>query len=350
MPSTPTPGPDRSVAADMAAAARDWLDALPGGQRGIAQRGRPRSGSPAEDDRQRWHYTPVDHGGLTLAAMGPEQRSLAMRLVASGLSTAGYVTVCTVMGLENVLDRVEGFSPARGGERLRDPGRYYLRVFGDPGGAAPWGWRLGGHHVSVNNLVVDGRLAAVTPNFLGANPASSPLLGDGALRPLGATEDLARELVRSLPADARDRAVLLDRAPSDIVSRERRRLPRDGELLHADEPADPRLDLGTGPVGLPGRDMDAAQRELLGRLLAAYTDRVPPGLVTPPDLDAVHLAWAGSLEPGRAHYYRLQGPGLLVEWDDTQDDANHAHSVWRDPDGDFGLDALAQHRAAHHPA
>src|SRR5215213_874759 len=195
----------REVAASMAAAAQAWLDSLAGAQHAVAQRGRPRSGSPAEDDRQRWHYTPVDHGGLTLAEMGPEQRSLAMRLVATGLSDAGYVTVCTVMGLENVLDRVEGFRPVRDGVRYRDPGRYYLRVFGEPGGAAPWGWRLGGHHVSLNNLVVDGRVAAVTPNFLGANPASAPLLGDGVLRPLGATEDLARELVRSLPPAARRR-------------------------------------------------------------------------------------------------------------------------------------------------
>jgi hypothetical protein len=348
MPATTPSSPEREVADEMAGAARAWLDALPGGQRGIAQRGRPRSGSPAEADRQRWHYTPVDHGGLTFTAMGPEQRSLAMQLVATGLSTAGYVTVCTVMGLENVLDRIEGFPPVRGGERRRDPGRYYLRVFGDPGGTAPWGWRLGGHHVSLNNLVVDGRVAAVTPNFLGANPASAPLLADGALRPLGPTEDLARELVRSLPPDARERAVLLDRAPSDIVSGELPRLPRGSEVLSADDPADPRLDLGPGPVGLPGSDLDAGRRELLGRLLAAYTGRVPEGLSAAPDLDTVHLAWAGSLEPGRPHYYRLHGPGLLVEWDDTQDDANHAHSVWRNPDGDFGLDVLAEHRAVHH--
>jgi Protein of unknown function (DUF3500) len=346
MPATTTA--DREVAAAMTAAARAWLDSLAGAHRGIAQRGRPRSGSPAEEERQRWHYTPVDHGGLTLAAMGPEQRSLAMRLVATGLSTAGYVTVCTVMGLENVLDGAEGFPPVRGGERRRDPGRYYLRVFGEPGSPAPWGWRLGGHHVSLNNLVVDDRVRAVTPNFLGANPASAPLLGSGALRPLGPTEDLARELVRSLPAAARRRAVLLDRAPADIVSGERPRLPRGDEVVPADAPADSRLDLGTHPRGLPGSELDTAQREQLAALLTAYTGRVPPGLVDPPELDAVHLAWAGSLEPGSPHYYRLQGPGLLVEWDNTQNDANHAHAVWRDPDGDFGRDALAEHRAAHH--
>src|SRR5215213_10566196 len=130
----------REVAGHMATAARAWLGSLPGAQRGIAQRGRPRSGSPAEDDRQRWHYTPVDHGGLTFTAMGPEQRSLAMQLVATGLTTAGYVTVCTVMGLENVLDHVEGFSVDWGRERGRDPGMYLKRVFGDTAGQGQWGW------------------------------------------------------------------------------------------------------------------------------------------------------------------------------------------------------------------
>jgi hypothetical protein len=342
---TTTPDPAQDVATAMATAAGEWLDSLRGAERGVAQRGRPRSGSPAEDERQRWHYTPVDHGGLTLAAMTAEQRSLAMQLVATGLSTAGYVTVCTVMGLENVLDRVEGFRPVRGGERHRDPGRYYLRIFGEPGGGMPWGWRLGGHHVSLNNLVVDGRVRAVTPNFLGANPAASPLLGSGSLRPLGPTEDLARELVRSLPPAQQRRAVLLDRAPSDIVTGERPLLPRDREV-RSDE--DDRLDVGRRPAGLPGGELDGDRRELLRRLLDAYTGRVPDGLAAVPDLDEVHLAWAGPLDPGQPHYYRLQGPGLLVEWDDTQDDANHAHAVWRDPGGDFGVDALAEHRAAHH--
>lgn len=322
----------RAVGGRMAAAAASWLDALDEEQRGHARRGAPMSGTD-EEDRRTWHYTPVDHGGLPLGAMDPEQQSLAMRLVASGLSAAGYVTVCTVMGLENVLDSREGFPPVRDGLRLRDPGRYYLRVFGDPRGPGPWGWRLGGHHVSLNNLVVGGRVAAVTPNFLGANPAASPLLAGGVLRPLGATEDLARELVRSLPPGARGRAVVADRAPADIVSGERPLLPPDGEI---------------GPVGLPATELDGDARDLLRRLVAAYTGRVPDGLVRPVDLDGVHLAWAGSLEPGEPHYHRLSAPGLLVEWDDTQDGANHAHSVWRDPRGDFGVDVLAEHRAAHH--
>jgi hypothetical protein len=301
-----------------------------------------------------------------------------MQLVATGLSTAGYVTVCTVIGLENVLDQVEGFTVDWGRERGRDPGLYFLRVFGEPGGTAPWGWRFGGHHVSLNNLVVDGRVRATTPCFLGADPASAPLLGPAALRPLGTAEDLARELVRSLSPELASQAVLLDRAPSDIIGGNRTRVTEGDEMILLDglfrgrftEPrlvdrlsrmtasaeagsgydaADHRrLALGARPKGLPATALDDAQRELLRALLEVYRGRTPDGLAAPVDLDAVHLAWAGSTEPGQPHYYRLQAPRLLVEWDNTQRGANHAHSVWRDPERDFGLDALARHRAAHH--
>jgi hypothetical protein len=255
---------------------------------------------------------------------------------------------------------------------------YYLRVFGDPGGPGPWGWRFGGHHVSLNYLVVDGRVRAVTPSFLGADPASAPLLGPATLRPLGTAEDLARELMRSLPPALATRAVLLDRAPSDIVGGNRSRLTDGDEMILLDELfrgrfSEPRLvdrisrmtegaesasgydaadhrrlALTDQPKGLSATELDDAQRELLRTLVGAYVGRVPDGLAAPVDLDAVHFAWAGSTEPGEPHYYRLQGPRLLLEWDNTQRGANHAHSVWRDPLCDFGTDVLAQHRAAHH--
>ncbi len=138
-----------------------------------------------------------------------------MRLVASGLSEAGYNTVATVIGLENVLDRVEDFSVLWGRERSRDPNMYYLRVFGEPGGDRPWGWRFGGHHVSLNFLVADGRVAATTPLFMGADPAASPLLGGTTLRPLAAAEDLARTLVRSFPRGGGRAAAAA--APYDVV-------------------------------------------------------------------------------------------------------------------------------------
>jgi hypothetical protein len=371
------PTPDETVACRMADAAGAWLSALSTEQRALAQEGPP-GGRDSEPERLRWYYTPTDHGGLPLGQQRPAQQSLAMQLVATGLSTAGYVTVCTVIGLENVLDHVEGWTVDWGRERGRDPGLYFLRVFGEPGGPAPWGWRFGGHHVSLNYLVVDGRVHAMTPSFIGADPASAPLLGTAALRPLGSAEDLARELMRSLAPDLAAAALLLDRAPSDIVGGNRTRVGAGDRMilldaLFRDRFSEPRLvdritrltrsaEAGTGyddadhraleltrePRGLPASALDAEQRELLAALLATYQGRVPDGLVAPVDLDAVHFAWAGATEPGQPHYYRLQAPRLLVEWDNTQRGANHAHSVWRDPERDFGLDVLARHRSLAH--
>ncbi|HEY4421412.1 MAG TPA: DUF3500 domain-containing protein [Pseudonocardia sp.] len=374
----------RDVADRMAEAAGEWLESLDAQQRGVGTGATPGADDPSDAERLRWFYTPTDHGGLTLHQQRPAQQRLAMRLVATGLSTPGYVTAATVMGLENVLDHVEGFSATFGRERGRDPGMYYLRVFGEPGGAAPWGWRFGGHHVSLNNLVVDRRVAATTPCFLGADPATSPLLGGATLRPLGAPEDLARELVRSLPPELAERALLIPHAPTDIVGANRSRIgdgdeakplvdvwrgrfpdPEQQENLRrrsARSEADSGVDrdghralaLTRTPKGVPASELDAGQRDLLLQLLATYLGRVPdeispiPNYRDPAALDEVHLAWAGSRDAGKPHYYRLQGPRLLAEWDNTQRQVNHAHSVWRDPESDFGLDVLAAHRAAHH--
>jgi Protein of unknown function (DUF3500) len=374
----------REVAARMATAAAAWLDALDPAQRAVATGGTPSPDAESDAERRRWFYTPTDHGGLTLGAQRPSQQRLAHQLVAAGLSAAGYVTVATIIGLDNVLDYVEGWSVDWGRERGRDPGLYYLRVFGEPGGAAPWGWRFGGHHVSLNNLVVDGAVRSMTPCFLGADPASSPLLGPAPLRPLAGAEDLARELVRSLDPGRAARAILLDRAPADIVGGNRSRLADGDQMMYLRDVwrqpfTDPELagrvaqmdaaaelangydagdyqrtSLTTVPKGLPARELDAGQRDLLRALLATYLGRVPDGLSPQPDydddavLDAVCLAWAGPTAPGQPLYYRLQGPRLLIEYDNVQRHANHAHSVWRDPAADFGYDALGAHLAAHH--
>ncbi|NMI01619.1 DUF3500 domain-containing protein [Pseudonocardia sp. K10HN5] len=365
----------------MAAAAGAWLESLDAEQAAAARRGTPGADAEADAERLRWYYTPTDHGGLPLKDMRPAQQSLAMQLVASGLSTAGYNTVATVMGLENILDHVEGWSVDWGRERGRDPGLYWLRVFGEPGGNAPWGWRFGGHHVSLNNLVVDGAVRSTTPCFIGSDPAAAPLLGPNPLRPLGGAEDLARELVRSLRPELAARAVLLDRAPSDIIGGNRTRIGDGDEMLHLPDiwrghfteqrlidrvtamderaeggsgygPADhAALALTTVPKGVAAAELDTGQRELLRTLLQTYLGRVPDGLTAVPGeaaLEAVHFAWAGGTAPEDPHYYRLQGPRLLVEYDNTQRQVNHAHSVWRDPEADFGFDALAAHRTAHH--
>lgn len=373
----------REVAAAMADAAQAWLEMLDSDQRTDAT-----GAGPTDDDtdaeRRRWFYTPTDHGGLTVHRQRPAQQRAAMRLVAIGLSMPAYVTVATIMGLENVLDRTEGFTVLFDRERGRDPGLYYLRVFGEPGRPRPWGWRFGGHHVSLNNLVVDGVLVSSTPLFLGVDPATSPLLGGAVNRPLASVEDLARELVRSLPTDLRRQAVLLDKAPSDFVTGNRTALaegdqviplagvwrgPFTGTAQQAGlqalsdtidataglTPADHEVVAYTArPKGVPARALDPEQRELLRALLGTYLGRVPEGTLPmaryagDQALDAVHVAWAGSTEAGQPHYYRLQGPELLIEWDNTQRHANHAHSVWRNPSSDFGLDVLARHRAAHH--
>jgi hypothetical protein len=370
------------VASAMAVAAAAWLDALDPAQRAVASGVAPSADAESDAERRRWFYTPTDHGGLTLGAQRPAQQRLALRLVSAGLSEAGYVTAAAILGLDNVLDRTEGWSVDWGRERGRDPGLYYLRVFGEPGGTGAWGWRFGGHHISLNNLVVDGAVRSTTPCFFGADPASSPLLGGPPLRPLAGAEDLARELVRSLEPDQAARAVLLDRAPSDIVGANRSQLSEGDELIHLRDIwrglfADPglldlitrtgdsaerasgydaadhqRVALSSEPKGLPAAGLDAGQRHLLRALLATYLGRVPDGLsadyADDAALDAVHLAWAGPAEAGAPHYYRLQGPRLLIEYDNTQRQANHAHSVWRDPAADFGYDVLGAHLTAHH--
>jgi Protein of unknown function (DUF3500). len=367
--------PSRVVADRMAEAALVWLDSLDAEQRGLAAGPPPGAGDDAEAERTRWFYTPTDHGGITFYDQRPSQHRLLMRLLASGLSEAGYNTVATVMGLENILDRVEDFSINWGArERSRDPGMYYLRVFGEPGGPGPWGWRFGGHHISINMLVVDGRVASTTPCFMGADPAASPLLGGVRLRPLGAAEDLARELVRSLDRDLAAEAVLLPRPPIDVVAGNsaqvaedrvvlRRELWRTGRFV-PERPDQPNtglygeereaVALSPKPKGVPGAALDAGQRELLRALLGTYLGRVPDGVSPlpryddPAALDEVHFAWAGSTAPGEPHYYRVHGPRLLIEWTNVNRGANHCHAVWRDPDADFGGDVLAAHLKAHH--
>ncbi|MEY2446499.1 MAG: hypothetical protein QOE00_3079, partial [Ilumatobacteraceae bacterium] len=329
-------------------------------------------------------YTPTDHGGLTLAAMSSAQHRLVFRLVASGLSTAGYVTASTIIGLENVLDQLEGFTASFDRPRGRDPLMYFLRVFGEPSPAGTWSWRLGGHHVSLNFTIIDGALASATPLFLGADPASSPLLGPHPLRPLAGVEDLARELTRSLTDEQHAIAVVTPRAPTDLVGANRPSLTDgdqpialpliwrrrfEGEIGAGLQRTQERMDASIGvgpddleamsfthrPKGLAARAMNTGQRDMLYALLRLYVHRLPDDVADDEAakfagdaFDDVHLLWAGGLNPGQPHYYRLHSPTLLAEYDNSARDANHVHTVWRDPRGDFADDALARHHTEHH--
>jgi hypothetical protein len=313
----------------MTEAATDWLASLP-----PAQRAKAAYPFPATEERTHWYYTPNERGGLPLAEMGPVQQRLAHRLTASGLSPGGYAAAATIMGLENALDAIEGWRgpyPGRAGpSRRRDPLLYYVSVFGEPG-AGSWGWRVGGHHLALNYTVVDGRGISASPLFLGANPALTRLVGPGVLRPLAAEEDLARELLASLAPDQRHDAVV-----SPVASR---------DLLHGNRPV---VEAGP-PEGLAAARMLPEQRELLEGLLRQYLGRLPDPLaameaerVSGDGLEAVHFAWAGGAEPGQPHAYQLQGPRLLIEYVNVQNGANHAHSVWRVPRGDFGQSSVGQ--------
>jgi Protein of unknown function (DUF3500) len=371
---------DHTPAKRMVEAARAWLTNLTD-----EQRRRALAPWPSDDERHRWYYTPTDHGGLPLAHMSPAQQSRAMQLLATGLSKPGYVTATTIMGLENVLDQVENWQVDWGRERGRDPQLYWLNVFGEPDMQGPWSWRFGGHHVSVQHLVIHGEVTSSSPCFLGADPAESPLLGGHLLRPLGAAEDLARELVRSLDDAQSADALISSVAPLDIVGGNRPYLsdgdvamplpdvwrgqfsePRLRDKVHAmHETAEAKagvrpehhhaVRLTSTPKGVPAAALTTSQRELLRAVLDVFVDRIPEELAqreadkfAGDKLDAVHFAWAGGTERGQPHYYRLQGPRLVAEYDNTQRDVNHIHTVWRDPTADFGDDVLARHRADFH--
>jgi len=367
-----------AVASRMAEAAVALVESLNDAQRAVAC-----WSMGDHDERLRWFYTPTDHGGLPISAMRPAQQRLTHRLVASGLSRPGYVTVATIMGLDNVLDMVEGWTATWGRERGRDPGLYYVRIFGDPASGEPWSWRFGGHHVSIHHTVVDGEVVGSTPCFLGADPASSPLLGPHLLRPLAAVEDLGRELVRSMDEAQRSLAIVAPVAPVDHVSANRSVYGAgDGDLplplgevwrgrftgdlgvrveaiqAHTEAAAGLTVEhleavrlLADRPRGMPATGLRADQREVLRALLDAYVQRIPDELAeaemakyaSDDALDALHVMWAGGLEPGEGHYYRVHGPTLLAEYDNTQRGANHVHTVWRDPRHDFGVDALRAH-------
>jgi hypothetical protein len=285
----------------------------------------------ADPERLNWHYVPRRREGLPFKEMAPAARTAAHDLMKAGLSAGGYAKALNVIRLEEVLRQIEltGF--------FRDPENYAVTVFGTPGTSAPWGWRLEGHHLSLNFTLVPGRAVAVTPAFLGANPArvpSGPLAG---LRTLQEEQDLGLALAQRVSAGLRPRMIIAAESLGDIVS------------------GPGRADALKTPAGVPLGELDAEARALAGRLLDVYA-RTMRGDVADAELqkireaglERVHFAWAGPIDPARPHYYRLHGPAVLIEYDNTQNGANHVHSVWHDPRNDFGADLLAAHYHTGH--
>ena len=291
----------------------------------------------AGDERYQWHYTPVERNGLKLQDMAPPQRDLAFALVASALSHRGQREVEQIIALEPILretERIEGHVT----HWIRDSGRYSFSIFGEPGGREPWAWRAGGHHLGLHFTVVDGEWVAPTPLFFGANPAEVRHGPSAGLRTLGQEEDLARALLGSLDTGQKAVAIVDPVAPDDILTRNYRR-------------AEP----GAAPSGLAFAALTGEQRGQLIELIRHYAARTGDELaanswsgIERAGLDGVAFAWAGPEARGHGNYYAVKGPTFLIEYDNTQNGANHIHSVWRDFTGDWGEDLLASHYAADH--
>jgi hypothetical protein len=312
----------RSTAQSMTTAATNFMASLNPEQRQQA------SFAFDSAERLRWHFVPqFERNGLQIKAMTEPQRKLAHELLKTGLSARGYDTYTKIMQLENILRETE-----KGSGPTRDPEGYRFSVFGTPSAKGAWGWRVEFHHISLHFSVVNGTAISSTPSFAGANPAEVKDGPQKGQRTLGTLEDTARALVTSLDQGQRKTAIFEAVALNDIVT---------GNALDIKPLA---------PEGLKVTAMNAAQRDQLMKILDAYAGLMTADIaadrmakVKAAGIDNIGFAWAGSTDRGQKHYYRLQGPTFLIEFDNSQNDGNHVHSIWRDFNGDFGRDLLREH-------
>jgi hypothetical protein len=318
------------AASSMATAANRFLE-------GLTPEQRQQATLPIDsEDLTRWHYVPTNQfprKGLPLKDMSEAQRKLAHDLLRAGLSQRGYVTATAIIDLESVLRAIET-AGGRGGLN-RDPELYFFTIFGTPSPQGVWGWRVNGHHLSVHFMVGKGTRVASSPTFFGTNPAEVREGPKQGLRIQATEQDAGRALVNALDEAQRSTAIIGAAAPNDIITTTAAKV-------------DP-----LSPVGLTADAMTPAQRALLMKLIEAYTSHMTEDLaadrlaqIRKAGTDKIGFAWAGPVEPGQRHYYRVQGPTFLIEFDNTQNNGNHIHSVWRDFAGDFGRDLLREHLAA----
>jgi Protein of unknown function (DUF3500) len=336
------------TAGRMAGAASAFLAGLTREQRSLAR-------YAFGDDRRDWSFLPVpDRSGLPIGVLDDGQRRLAHELIMTGTSLPGYAKVVSVLAMEHVR---RALVPDLAW--LFDPERFCFKVFGAPGDQA-WGWQFAGHHVSLNFTIVDGRYLSPTPCLLGSAPASY-----GPLAPLGEEEELGFRLVNSLDDAQRRAAIIYHRPPPDFATR---MVPRIGEIERPDPVFEPEPDyvisederdllsyVRASPKGIAGCELSQRQLDDLTELVGAFARRLPDEVagaqlndLERAGMDNLAFAWAGSTEPGRRHYFRVQGPTLLIEHDNTQGNGNHIHSLWRNPADDFGDDVLAEHYRVHH--
>lgn len=309
---------------DMAEAASRLIAAFP-----EADRGRIRL---EFDDKARtdWHFVPRTRPGVRLADMNDAQRVAARNLLRAALSSQGVLKVEQIMSLDAILREIEN-NPGR------DPLQYTFTIYGEPGPTAAWGWKIEGHHISLNFTCAGGRVLATTPSFLGAHPAEVKSGPRAGFRAMAVEEELGRRLLESLDSAQRAEAVIAERAPADILTVPGRNLDR------------------APSAGLAYAKMNAEQRAMLDSLIEEYARTLRRELadaelerIRAAGMDGVHFAWAGSAKPEEGHYYRISGPTFVIEYDNTQNGANHIHTVWHDRTRNFGGDALREHYERDH--
>ena len=281
------------------------------------------------DDRFDWHYIPRERKGVALKAMTKAQKTAALGLVEASLSAEGYDKAERIRHLEQILYDREG-------RAMRDTELYFVMVFGDPTADGTWGWRYEGHHISQNWTVHDGRLSSSTPQFFGTNPAHVREGSRAGERVLVIEDILPRSLIASMSAAHLRAAIISDEAPRDILTTSDRKAAIQEN------------------TGVAFADLNRGQQDILWALIEEYANAQPAAIaaerlakVHEAGLDGIRFAWMGSLDDGQPHYYRVQGPTFLIEYDNVQNGANHVHSVWRDFDGDFGRDVLMAHYQQH---
>jgi len=283
------------------------------------------------DERFNWHFIPKERKGLPLKDMTPSQKHMAHGLLNAGLSQRGYLKATSIMSLEDILRAMEKDSGAR-----RNPEGYFFSVFGEPSEQGAWGYRVEGHHLALNFTIVNGKVVG-SPNFYGTNPAEVREGPRKGLRVLHAEEDKARELLMALTPEQKKVAILTKDAYKDIITMASRKASLDGQ-----------------PTGLSVSKMNAKQRALLQAVVEEYANNMPEQVAQArmeqwkKAGNNMHFVWTGVEERGGPHYYRIHAPEFLIEYDNTQNNANHVHSVWRDFKGDFGLDLLGSHYQESH--
>ncbi len=282
------------------------------------------------DARENFKFTPQTRTGLPFKDMTEPQRAAAMKLLDAALSEKGKLKATQVITLEGVLREMEKKPD------YRDPEKYYVSIFGKPGEEKGWGWKFEGHHLALNYTVVGGKEFSVTPSFIGANPGEVREGEHKGLRVLKAEDELAHVLVNVLLDGGKKDVIFSEKPPAEILTAENRKVT------------------ALEPVGVAAGDMSAAQKKALLDLISEFTGRHREDLaaadlkkIEKAGIEKIRFGWAGGTKPGEAWYYRVQGPTFLMEAANIQNNANHVHATWRDFDGDFGRDILAEHYHQH---